>query len=98
MRVDPRDGRLRDVYTGSRLVPDLDALRAAAAHAEQRVVWLVTSGESEATPEWYRTEETDAKLREWRPLAWFVGADGLTRVYRLVDGEPVAPRRFGGLP
>ncbi len=95
--MDPRDGLPRDVYTGSRLVTDLDALRQSAADAEQRIVWLVTSGESEARPEWYRTEETNATLLAWRPLAWFVGADGLTRVYRLVDGEPVPPRRFGCL-
>jgi len=97
VRVDPRDGTLREVYTGSRLVTDLDALRELSAEEEQSVVWLITSGESEARPEWYRTDETNAKLLEWRPLAWFEGADGLTRVYRLVDGEPVPPRQFGEL-
>jgi len=100
LRVDPRDGLAREVYTGSRLVHDLVALRDAAAAAEQSVVWLITSGESEMHPEWYRTDETHATyatLQAWQPLAWFEGADGLTRVYRLVDGEPAAPRRFGEL-
>jgi hypothetical protein len=57
------------------------------------VVWLITSAEVEGFPEWYRTAETDATLKAWRPLAWFVGADALTRVYRLVDGEPAPPPR-----
>ena len=57
----------------------------------------MTSGESEVRPEWYRTAETQVKLLEWRPLAWFEGDDGLTRVYRLVNGEPVPPHRFGVL-
>jgi hypothetical protein len=55
------------------------------------VVWLITSAEVEVFPGWYRTPETDATLKAWRPLARFVGADGLTRVYRLVDGEPEPP-------
>ena len=98
VRADEGGGLPREVYTGSRLVSDLDALRSLAAREGQNVVWLVTSGESEAMPRWYRTPETDAQLRAWRPLAWFIGADGLTRVYRLVGGEPVPPRRFGGVP
>jgi len=89
-RTDPAGGPLRDVYVGARLVPDLAALQELARR-EGRVVWLITSGECEATPRWYRTPETDARLRDWRPLAWFEGADGMTRVFRLVDGEPVPP-------
>jgi hypothetical protein len=48
-------------------------------------------------PQWYRTPETDRVLQSWWPLAHFVGDDGLTRVYRLVDGEPVAPRSAPGI-
>jgi hypothetical protein len=80
-----------DVYTGSRQVSDLTELRAVADEAGQRVVWLITSGEVEVGPQWYRTPETDATLMSWRPLAHFLGADGLTRVYRLIDGEPEPP-------
>ena len=94
LRVD-REGVPREVYTGSRLVGDIGELRALANEAGQHVVWLVTSGECEASPEWYRTPETDELLRGWHALAWYEGADGMTRVYRLVDGEPVPPRRFG---
>jgi hypothetical protein len=85
----PADGDLpRDIYTGARHVGDLAQLQALARTEGQRVVWLVTSGEVEGYPEFFRTAETDAILARWRPLAVFVGADGLTRVYRLVDGEP----------
>jgi hypothetical protein len=80
--------RPRDMYTGARQVGDLTQLRALAKAEGQRVVWLVTSGEVEAAPVYYRTADTDAILARWRPLALFVGADGMTRVYRLVDGEP----------
>ncbi len=34
---------------------------------------------------------TVRRLEEWRPLAWYTGADGMTRVYRLEDGLPVPP-------
>ncbi len=78
----------RDMYTGARLVGDLAQLRALTRAEGRRVVWLVTSGEVEAAPTFYRTAETDATLARWRPQALFVGADGMTRVYRLVDGEP----------
>ena len=88
---DPEGGPPRDSYVGSRQVGDLEALRALAAERGRTVVWLVTSGEVEAYPEYYRSDETHQTLLAWRPLAWFVGADGLTHVYRLVDGEPVAP-------
>jgi hypothetical protein len=94
LRADPEGGPARDVYVGSRLVPDLPALQELARR-EGRVVWLVTSAECEARPRWYRTPETDALLRAWRPLAWFEGADGMTRVYRLVGGEPEAPVAAG---
>jgi hypothetical protein len=91
LRRDPQDGVLRDVYVGSRHVNDLEQLRSLAAREGRRVVWLITSGEVEGFPEWFRTAETDATLKAWRSLAWFIGADGLTRVYRLVDGEPAPP-------
>ena len=87
----PADGELpRDIYTGARHVGDLAQLRALAEAEGQRVIWLVTSGEVEGYPEFFRTPETHDILARWRPLALFVGADGLTRVYRLVDGEPAA--------
>jgi len=91
LRANPDGGLPRDIYTGSRHVGDLEALNALAATEEQQVIWLVTSGEVEVSPHSYRTLKTDATLRAWQPLAWFVGTDGLTRVYRLVDGRPVAP-------
>ena len=77
---------------GARQVSDLDGLRTLAAG---RVVWLLTSGEVEAAPRFYRTPETQETLTRWRPLAWYLGADGLTRVYRLVDGLPVPPPGAG---
>ncbi len=80
--------RPRDVYTGSRQVGDLDELSALAKAEGKHVIWLVTSGEVEGDPSFYRTPATDATLTRWQPRASFVGADGLTRVYRLVDGEP----------
>jgi hypothetical protein len=84
------DGELpRDMYTGARHVGDLTQLRALLKAEGQRVIWLVTSGEVEGAPRFYRTIETDGILESWRPFALFVGADGMTRVYRLVDGEPV---------
>lgn len=86
-----RDGVLRDVYAGSRHIHDLAELGAAIRVEDHDVIWLITSAEVEMNPEWYRTPETDAALRAWRPLAWFVGEDGMTRVYRLVSGKPVAP-------
>ncbi len=87
----PVDGELpRDMYTGARHVGDLTQLRELAKAEGQRVIWLVTSGEVEGYPAYYRTVETDEMLARWRPLALFVGADGMTRVYRLVDGEPAA--------
>ncbi len=88
---DPATTDWHEVYTGARQVGDLTELRAAANESGQRVVWLITSGEVEVGPQWYRTPETDATLKAWRPLAHFVGADGLTRVYRLIDGEPEPP-------
>jgi hypothetical protein len=90
---DPAGGPPRDRYVGARHVGDLAALQRYAAAQGRSVVWVVTSGEVEGAPEFYRTEETDRALAAWRPLAWFVGADGLTRVYRLEEGEPVAPPR-----
>ena len=72
------DGELpRDMYTGARHVGDLSELRALAEAEGQRVIWLVTSGEVEGHPEFYRTAETDAILARWRPHALFVGADGI---------------------
>ena len=80
----------RDIYTGARHVGDLTGLQALAKAEHQRVLWLVTSGEVEGAPAIYRTVETDETLARWRPLALFVGADGMTRVYRLVDGQPAS--------
>jgi hypothetical protein len=88
---DPAKTGWYEVYTGARQVSDLSELRAVASEAGQRVVWLITSGEVEVAPQWYRSPETDATLKSWRSLALFVGADGLTRVYRLIDGEPEPP-------
>jgi hypothetical protein len=88
---DSGDGTLREAYTGTPQVNDIEAMRAAAERSGQRVLWLITSGEVEMKPIWYRTPETDATLQAWRKSAWFVGADGLTRVFRLVDGSPVPP-------
>jgi hypothetical protein len=87
----PGDEVLRDVYVGARHVNNLDDLRSAASETGHRVVWLITSGEVEGAPDWYRTPETNQILHSWQDRAWFVGRDGLTRVYRLVDGQP-APR------
>ncbi len=84
-------GEPRDVYTGSLPAPDLLALRDLARAHGVRVVWLVTSAEVVVQPEYFRTPETHAALEAWRDRAWFVGEDGETRVYKLVDGEPVPP-------
>ncbi len=85
------DGSLRDAYVGARLVPDLRELRRLLAASGAGSAWLVTSGEVEAAPDWYRTPDTQRALEAWRPLAWFVGEDGLSRVFRLEDGRPVPP-------
>jgi hypothetical protein len=85
----PGDDTLREAYTGTPHVSDIEAMRAAAERSGHDVVWLITSGEVEMAPTWYRTPDTDAALLAWRSKAWFIGADGLTRVYRLVDGVPV---------
>ncbi len=97
LRRDPADGSLRDIYTGARQVEDLAALRELAAAQGVESVWVVTSGECEVQPDWYRTPETQELLQRWQPQAWFQGADGLTRVYRMVGGEPVPPPRFGAV-
>lgn len=89
LRSDQR-GDFRDLYVGSLHVGDLQSLRSRVANGHHRG-WVITSGEVETAPDWYRTSETDAELREWRERAWFVGEDGATRVFRLVDGEPVPP-------
>jgi hypothetical protein len=95
----PAHGDLpRDIYTGARHVGDLTQLQALARAEGQRVIWLVTSGEVEGQPEFFRTAETDAILAHWRPRAVFVGADGSTRVYRLVDGEPAAGSKAAAVP
>jgi hypothetical protein len=91
LRPDNEGGPPFDAYTGARHVGDLEALRSLAASAGQRAVWLITSGECEAKPEYYRTPATQRTLQEWRRLAWYTGADGMTRVYRLEDGRPVRP-------
>jgi hypothetical protein len=95
LRRDPSDGSLRDIYTGSRQIEDVDALRALAHERGAQTLWIVTSGECDVKPEWYRNEVTRKAFEAWRPLAWFEGADGLTRVYRLEAGEPVPPPRYG---
>ena len=74
--VNPATTGWHEIYTGARQVNDLAELRAVASAAGQRIVWLITSGEVEVGPQWYRTPETDATLKSWRPLALFVGADG----------------------
>ena len=92
------DGSLRDVYVGARLVPEVGELRRLLAERGTRTAWLVTSGEVEVAPEWYRTPATRSTLEAWRPLAWFLGEDGLTRIYRLEDGRPVPPPPPGSEP
>jgi hypothetical protein len=91
VRRDPAGGPPRDIYTGSVQVEEIDDLRAVADARGKRVIWLVTSGESEALPHWFRTQSTDATLRSWRPLAWHAGRDGMSWVFKLVDGTPVPP-------
>jgi hypothetical protein len=87
----PGDDTLREAYTGTAHVNDIEAMREAAREVGKRTVWLITSGEVEMHPDYYRTPDTNATLRAWRQDAWWVGSDGLTRVYRLLDGEPVPP-------
>jgi hypothetical protein len=82
---------LRDTYTGALHVSDLDELRKLASERGREVVWLVTSGEVEVAPSWYRTPEDEATLDRWESRAWFVASDRLTRVYRLEGGRPVSP-------
>jgi hypothetical protein len=85
------DGIPRDVYTGAMHAHDLDAVDALARSHGVRAWWLITSAEVEAAPRYYRTTATDATLLAWRPRAWFLAADGMTRVYRVVEGSPVPP-------
>ena len=89
------DGIPRDVYTGAMHAHDLDAVAALASSHGVRSIWLITSAEVEAAPQYYRTAATDATLLRWRPQASFVGQDGMTRVFRMVDGSPVPPAGGG---
>ena len=91
VRRDPAGGRPRDIYTGARLIPDIDELLELARAEPGRVLWVVTSGEVEVHPTWYRSDRTQSVLEEWRDRAWLEASDGLTRVYRLEGGAPVAP-------
>lgn len=90
LRLSSEGGVSLDAYTGARHVPDLRALREFLTSSGNQTTWIVTSGECEAKPVYYRTDETRRAFTEWRPLAWYTGADGMTRVYRLDKGRPVA--------
>ena len=91
LRLSPEGGTPLDAYTGARHVPDLGALGEIVTSGGHPTVWIITSAECEAKPAYYRTDETQRTLAEWQPLAWYTGADGMTRVYRLEMGRPVAP-------
>ena len=105
------DGTVRDIYVGSVPLPDPRAVDSLAATASGRV-WLITSGETQATPDFYLAPEQRAwldSLARTRAPA-MVGEDGVTAVYCLnCPGEdpaahpsappPTAPgrrRRAGG--
>jgi len=91
LRRDPDGGPPRDQYTGARHVSSIEAVQSISREAGGRGVWLVTSGEAEVRPHWYRTPSTRHFLRKWEQHAWYVAEDGLTRVLRLEHGEPVPP-------
>ncbi len=89
------DGRLRETYVNSVLVPD-DALLldSLSAYAGSRV-WLVTSGETYAQRAYYLAPGQRRwldSLQRARPAA-FTGQDGVTHVYCLNCGigKPGAP-------
>lgn len=89
------DGIPRDVYVGAMHARDLDAVQQLARARGVRALWLITSAEVEAAPRFYRTTSTEETLESWRPLAWYVGEDRMTRVYYVVDGKPVPDRAAG---
>ena len=92
------DGPARDVYTGALHAGDLDSLNELASAQGREVVWLITSGETEVHSDYYRLPAVDAALKAWEPNAWFVGEDGLTRVYRLERGRPSPPPARAAAP
>lgn len=78
------DGVVRDIYAGSRPLPDPAVLDSIVAESAGRV-WLITSGETTALPRIYFSPEQRAWLdslrRTRRPVV--VGEDGVSEVYCL---------------
>jgi hypothetical protein len=70
---------------------DLDAMFELARSRGVADLWLITSGEVEASPKYYRTIRTQETLLAWHPFAWYLGADEMTRVYRIVGERPLPP-------
>ena len=78
---------LFDIYTGARLLTDFDALLQLSASQPDRVIWFITSAEADLRERFYRTPDTSEALAQIKPLARFVGRDGMTRVYRIRAGS-----------
>jgi hypothetical protein len=76
-----KEGTLRDVYLGARVLPDLPAL---LAYLEDGPAWLIAGG-LETTA---GNEKLPPKVREWlatqEPAV--VAADGITKLYRFPKG------------
>lgn len=81
----PDGDTLRDTYTGAIVVPDLAALHALLARHADRRVWILTCRNVIDSRETV-TDDMLAFLDTLEAEVAFVGADGVSRVYRLDPG------------
>lgn len=89
------DGSVRDIYVGSRPLPDPAVADSIAGAASGRV-WLITSGETASDPEFYRSPAQrawlDSLARARDPVV--LGEDGVTAAFCLNcprGGSPETP-------
>ncbi len=81
------DGVYRDIYVGSRPLPDPSVIDSMLRRAPGRV-WLITSGETQSFSEWYLSSDQrvwlDSLMEARSPD--FVAEDGVTAVFCLTCG------------
>jgi hypothetical protein len=91
------DGVYRDIYVGSRPLPDPAVIDSLIRVAPGRV-WLITSGETQPLTQWYLS----ARQREWLDSLTatrspeFVAEDGVTAVFCLSCGSGRAVSTWSG--